>query len=231
MKKIASIVIVFIIISPVFAETVENTDTSVSSVNIIGSAPYLTFSYGASASWLTRIIEQTGRSNFVLRDFLPGLYFTAEIQNIKYITPEIRLTAFYPLYSSFNHVPQLPNNPLQFGADLFAGARIGTGWSIFRLNTGLGLHMLFMTSERWNYFNLGVAAVAGIELAFSYGWSLLINGFVSADNGNLGMNKHMEPFDITYQYQASIGVRYSKIKRNDSALFIPKESPPVILDR
>jgi len=231
MKKIALVVTVFFFLGPLFAETVEYADTSGTAGNIAASSPYLTFNYGASAAWLTRIIEQTGRSNFVLRDFLPGLYFTAELQNIKRVTPEIRFTAFYPLHSSFNYVPQLPKSPLHFGTDLFAGARIGTGWDIFRLNAGLGLHMLFLSSDRWNYFNLGAAAAAGIELAFSYGWSLLIDGFVSIDNGNFGMNQYMEPFNITYQYQASIGVRYSKIKRNDSALFIPKESPPVILDR
>ena len=36
---------------------------------------FLAFEWGLSASWVTRIIQQTGRSNFVFQDFLPGLYF------------------------------------------------------------------------------------------------------------------------------------------------------------
>ena len=225
MKHIVLIITMFffLVTSLLFAETNER--------GVNADKPYLTLNYGASASWLTRIIEQTGRSNFVLRDFLPGLYFTAELQNIKFVTPEVRLTAFYPLISTFNHVPQLSKTPLHFGTDLFTGARIETGWNVFRVNAGLGLHMLFLSADRWNYFNMGAAAVAGIELAFSYGWSLLIDGFASIDNGNLGMNRQMEPFDITYQYQASVGVRYSAKKRNDTALFIPKDSPQFILDR
>ena len=225
MKKIVLFVTLFFILF-VSSASAEINERAVNADN-----PYLTLNYGASASWLTRIIEQNERSNFVLRDFLPGLYFTAELQNIKFVTPEIRLTAFYPLISTFNYVPQLSKTPLHFGADFFAGARIETGWNVFRMNTGLGLHMFFMSADRWNYLNMGVAAVAGIELAFSYGWSLLIDGFASIDNGNLGTNRQMEPFDITYQYQTSIGVRYSAKKRNDTALFIPKDSPQIILDR
>ena len=183
---------------------------------------FLTFNYGAAASWLTRITKQTERSNFVLKDFLPGLYFSANLQNIKLITPEVRLTAYYPLISIFNQMPQKSNTPLHFAADLFAGVRLGTGWGSFMLNGGLGLHMFFMTSDRWNYLNLGAAGAAGFGLAISSRWTLLIDFFASVDSGNLGGNRQMEPFDLCYQYQTSIGVRYSKKKLNSSALFMPK---------
>ncbi|MCL2211477.1 MAG: hypothetical protein FWB95_06115 [Treponema sp.] len=186
---------------------------------------YVTFSYGATFSWLTRIIDQTSRnrSNFVLKDFFPGVYFTTELQNPKRITPEIRLAAYYPLVSTFNDMPQKPKLPLHYAVDFFAGARFGFKWSFFSLAPGLGLHFLFLNSERWNYINLGVGAVIGVEFAISPKLSLLLNGMASFDNGNLGGNRLMEPFNITYQYQANIGVRYSKKKRNTSVLFIPKK--------
>ena len=192
---------------------------------------FVTYKYGFTASWLTRIIYQTERSNFVLRDFLPGTYFTVELQNIPLITPEVRIAAYYPLSSTFNRMEQHPNTPLHIGADLFAGARMETGWNFIKVNGGLGLHMFFLTSDRWNYINLGLAAVVGIDFALSPGWTLLIDGFASFDNGNLGANQYMEPFNITYQYQTGIGVRYSGKKPNTSALFMPKNNPPEILYR
>ena len=180
---------------------------------------FVTFSYGASASWLTRIIYQTERSNFVFRNFLPGLYFTIEMQNVPYVTPEARITAYYPAVSSFNKMRFKLNTPLHFGIDFYTGVRLETGWGFFKINGGLGLHMLFLSSDRWNYFNLGAAAVAGISFALSPRWTLLIDGFASIDSGNLGANRRMEPFNLTYQFQTSIGVRYSKRMINNSTLF------------
>ena len=189
-----------------------------------------TFNYGASASWLTRIIKQTDRSNFVLKEFLPGAYFTIELQNVPVVFPEIRVTAFYPLISKFNDVKQA-TAPLNIGIDLFAGVRYEFKLKVVKLSAGLGLHSFFMTADRWHYLNLGAAGIAGVELALSPGWSLLIDGLASIDNGNLGTNRNMEPFDIVYQYQSSIGVRYSKKMRNDLVVFKPKTKTPVIFDR
>jgi hypothetical protein len=181
---------------------------------------FLTLSYGAVASWLTRIIDQTGRSNFVFRDFMPGLYFGTELRNVKYITPIARLTVYYPLISSFNHVPQKPNSPLHFGIDFFTGFRFGFNINdVIRLHAGPALHMFFLNAERWNYFNLGAAAVAGAELPLSPRWTFLIDGIASFDSGNLGANRKMEPFDRTFQYQAGIGCRYSKKMQNRKHLF------------
>jgi len=216
---------------PVFAESTGAADTE-KHEGAKRNKVFPTFCYGAAASWLVRIIEQPERSNFVFRDFMAGLYFTTELQNVPYITPEIRLTAYYPAVSSFNYMPQPAKIPLHYGIDLFAGARFEFGWSFFKLNAGLGLHMLFLNSDRWNYLNLGAAGVIGVEFALTPKWSLLINGFASFDNGNLGANRDMEPFDFAYQYQTSIGVRYSKKKNNEVALStLKKDKPPVVFDR
>jgi len=169
------------------------------------------FSQGLSATWLIKIINQTDRSNFVFRDFLPGLYFEAELHILKYLTPALRAAVYYPLLSSFNLMPQKPKNPLHVGADFFAGFLFEK--ELFRfmiINGGAGLHLLFLNSDRWNYLGMGAAVFAGLEFLLNSRWSLLVEGFASLDNGNLGENRAMEPIDIAYQYQVDLGFRYTK---------------------
>jgi hypothetical protein len=184
---------------------------------------FASYSYGAVASWLTRIIDQSERSNFVFRDFLPGAYFGAELRNVKYITPMARLTVYYPMTSSFNKVPQYPSNPLHYGIDLLTGFHFGFNIKdIVRLHAGPALHMFFLNAERWNYFNLGAAAVVGVEVPLTPRWTLLVDGIASFDSGNLGANRKMEPFDTAFQYQAGIGCRYSKKHQNEKPFFIKR---------
>jgi len=182
-----------------------------------GNRIFFTLNQGTTVSWLTRIIKQSGRSNFVFRDFLPGLYLNVELHNIKYVTPALRVAAYYPLTSTFNYVPQKPNTPLHYGADLAAEIRFSPiNMKYLRVNIGPALHLFYLNSDRWNYLNGGIAAVAGLELPISSRWTLLADAYASLDNGNLGSNRHMEPFDIVYQYQIDLGFRYSKKKRNDT---------------
>jgi len=205
----------------------ENAETEITEPDVIGAdfveedndKIFVTFSQGATVSWLTRIINQTERSNFVFRDFLPGLYFDTELRNIKYIVPMARLAAYYPITSTFNRMPQKPVTPLHYAADMVVGLRVEPiNMKYLRINAGPALHMLFLNADRWNYFNLGAAAVAGIELPLVSHWTLLFDGYASIDNGNLGTNRQMEPFDIAWQYQVDIGFRYSKKKRNETTL-------------
>jgi len=184
----------------------------------------LLFSEGVTCSWLTRIIKKTGRSNFVFEDFLPGLYFRMDLHTPIIITPMLRIAALYPLSSTFNQFPQKPKTPLHYGADVNLGAKFNIlNFAYFRLNAGPAAHLFFLNSDRWNYLNLGGAAFVGMELPVSQGWTLIINGFASLDSGNLGDNRTMEPFDIAYQYQVDIGVRYSKKLRNRTSLFPAKQ--------
>jgi hypothetical protein len=192
---------------------------------------FFTFSQGLTAAWLTRIIKQSGRSNFVFRDFLPGLYFGSELRNIKYVVPMARLAVYYPLYSTFNDVLQPPKIPLHYAADMMIGARVEPlNLKYLRVNAGPALHMFFLNAERWNYFNIGVAAVLGIEVPLFSRWTLLVDGYASLDNGNLGANRRMEPFDMVWQYQINIGFRYTKKKNNTATMysFFAETTPRVI---
>jgi hypothetical protein len=137
----------------------------------------------------------------------------------------LRIAALYPLVSTFNHFPQKPKTPLHFGGDMNCGLKFDIfNLEYFRLNAGPALHLFFLNADRWNYFEIGASAFAGMELPLSENWTLLCNGFASIDNGNLGSNGAMEPFDIAYQYQVDIGVRYSKKLKNKTFLFSGKKS-------
>ena len=196
-----------------------NDTTDTIDITNIANAAFFTFNQGASAAWLTRVINQNERSNFVFRDFLPGLYFGAELRNIPYVVPMMRLAAYYPLISTFNLMPQKPVTPLHFAADMIVGMRFEPfNMKYLRINAGPALHMFFLNADRWNYFNLGAAAVMGIEFPLVSRWTLLFDGYASIDNGNLGTNRLMEPFDVVWQYQVNVGVRYSKKKVNDTSL-------------
>jgi len=185
--------------------------------------PFVVFSEGAAASWLTRIVKQTERSNFVFKDFMVGLYFRMDLENIKYITPMLRLAAYYPLNSTFNDVPQFPNVPLHYALDFNTGVKFDIlEFDYFRLNLGPAFHLFFLNSERWNYLDIGVTAFVGMEVPLTRNWTFLCGGIASFDNGNLGGNRQMEPFDIAYQYQVEAGVRYSKKMPNSTFLFAKK---------
>jgi len=185
---------------------------------------FFMFSEGPAFSWLTRIIKQSGRSNFVFEDFLPGLYLRMDMHTIKNFTPMLRIAALYPLISTFNKIEQKPKTPLHIGADMNLGVNFSLlEFKYFRLNAGPAFHLFYLSSDRWNYFNLGAAAFVGMELPLTPRWTLICNGIASFDNGNFGGNRNMEPFDIVYQYQVDIGIRYSKKLINSASLFPGKK--------
>lgn len=230
MKHVVLVAILILIfaINSIYADTTDAND--VLKDDAVKYKPQIVYNFGASAAWLTRIIKQEkyNRSNFVFKDFLPGAFFSTELHKlpkVPFIIPEVRVAVYYPLISKFNEMKQA-NRPLDIGLDFFAGARFEFSKSFFKFNAGPGLHFFYMSSARWHYINLGGALAAGVEFAFSPKWSIVIDGLVSIDSGNMGGNKEMERFDITYQYQTSIGARYSKKALNESPIFTPKEKPP-----
>jgi len=183
---------------------------------------FLFISEGVTAAWVTRIIKQNGRSDFVFKDFLPGLYMEMQLRNFKLFTPLMRLAAYYPLSATFNDMPNLAKTPLHYGADMLLGPNFELDkLKYIRFNFAPALHLFFQNSDRWNYFHIGGAGLLGIEFPLTVGWTVLVDGVASLDNGNLGNNKDMEPIDITYQYQVGVGVRYSKKGRNQNPYIKP----------
>lgn len=206
-------------------ETIILTDTTEAKADTTTKIkPFVTFNYGASATWVTRIKKQTGRSNFVYNDFLAGLYFTTELRKLAFFDIMLRVAAYYPLSYTFNKVPQTIAQPLAFGFDGFLG--INFKFSIFDklyIDLAPGAHVLYQMSDRFNFIDLGVAAMLGLEFPISPRWTILMNGYASLDYGNLGTNMHMEPYDIVWQYQTSFGVRYSKRAQNPNPYIKPRK--------
>ena len=50
---------------------------------VILNKPFIVFNEGITGSWITRIVRQTDRSNFVFKDFMAGAYFSLETKNME----------------------------------------------------------------------------------------------------------------------------------------------------
>ncbi len=170
---------------------------------VILNKPFLVFNEGITGSWITRIIKQTGRSNFVFKDFMAGAYFSLETKNMQPVDSMVRFAVYYPLSFKFNGHHQEPKNMLNFAFDLFAAPVFlqMDMWNYLRFNITAGLHFLYQMGDRWNYINLVIGALAGMELPVARRWTMLINGYMSIDYGNFGTNRQLEPYEIISHYQ------------------------------
>jgi hypothetical protein len=185
--------------------------------------PFLVWNEGVSTTWVTRIIRQEDRSNFVFSDFMFGMYLGVQSVNMQPLNSVIRLTAYYPVTAKFNTFPQIPKSPLHYALDLFAGVDFELNmWQMVRFNLAPGLHVFFQNADRWNYVNVGIGGLAGLELPLTRGWTFMVNGIASLDDGNLGTNSTMEPYNFVYQYQLDLGVRYSKKNSNPKPYIKPR---------
>jgi hypothetical protein len=176
--------------------------------------PSIVFNEGLAAGFVTRIIKQEKRSNFVFEDTMAGAFFGIRTMDMRPVDFLVRVAAYYPLDFTFNKVPQIPKNIIRYAADVFAGVNFAVGWDFLRFDISPGIHFLLQNSDRWNYAHLGAGLYLGMELPLATRWTILVGGMASFDYGNLGSNRRMEPYDIAYQYQLDLGVRYSKKKPN-----------------
>ncbi len=184
--------------------------------------PFLVFDYGAAGAYVTRIQKQTGRSNFVFEDTLVGLYFSARTQNFLPLNLMARVAAYYPLYSTFNKVKQDPKQTLLYGFDLILAPIFEIkDWKYMRLDLGAGLHVLYQLTDAWHYVGIGIPLLVQAQFPVAKRWTVFLNTIASIDYGNIGTNKVSSPVDINYEYQLSIGVRYSK-KLTNSPSYINK---------
>jgi hypothetical protein len=177
----------------------------------IKEKPFVVFDEGVSLAWIHRVEKQSGRSNFVFRDFLPGLYVEARTVNMQPLNSVLRLALYYPAAFRFNGMRQFPIQKLRAAVDLFGGVNFNLNmWNYARINLAPGLHFLYQYSDDWNYVHFGGGGLGGVELPLTSKWTIFLNGIATLDYGNLGSNRHLEPFDVVWQYQIDFGVRYSK---------------------
>ena len=122
---------------------------------VIEEKPFVVYNEGLATSWVTRVMKQSGRSNFVFSDFLAGAYFGITARNMEPMDLTVRLTAYYPLSSKFNGHPQVSSSPLHYALDLYVAPTLRlTMWNYVYINLSGGLHFFFQNSEKQSYRNL-----------------------------------------------------------------------------
>ena len=184
----------------------------------ITDKPFLIFNYAASYSMITRIIYQDdySRSNFVWQNHLIGLSFEMQTVNIQPVDSILRLAVYYPIYYTFNGMKQEAKQTILYAFDLFWGPVFQADmWKYVYINFALGPHFLYQLSDEYHHFEFGGGALLGVELPLARRWTILMNGLASLDYGNLGSNKHIQPYNLVYNFQFELGFRYSKKKQNE----------------
>lgn len=214
MKRIPLLAFLVILpLLPVFSQNAESSEEldPVTGFPVIKEKPYLMFDWGAAVNFNTRIKFQEKRSNFVMKDMMVGAYFTMETVNIKPLDSITRIAAYYPLSGTFNGVPQVSAQVLLYSFDLiFAPLFRLDMWNYVGINIAPGLHFMYQLTDEFHYMQLGAAVLAGLEFPVFEKWTFLVNGVFALDYPNLGSNRDMFPISLAWDYQISIGARYSK---------------------
>ena len=177
--------------------------------------PFVTFDEGLSYAMVTRLQnqEEYKRNNFVWQDHMLGAYFALKSSNMKPCDSMLRIQAYYPFYYTFDGMRQYPTQTILYAFDLFWGPSFHTDmWKYIILDYSFGLHYMYQLSDEYHLNYLGAAFVAGIELPVARRWTIVNNGTFTLDYANFGTNKVVQPFDYSWSYQFSLGVRYSKRK-------------------
>ena len=68
---------------------------------------------------------------------------------------------------------------------------------------------MYQATDQYHLLYLGLGILVGAELPVAKRWTVLINGMISADYPNFGTNRQSQPYSVSWNYQADLGVRYS----------------------
>lgn len=173
--------------------------------------PYVMVSEGLAANQINRIEVLEDRGNFVWEDYMVGAWVAMETRNIKPCDSIVRLSAYYPVYHTFNGMPQNAKQMFIYAIDLFAGPQLQFDmWKYVQVNVAGGLHYMYQLTDEYYMHYLGAGALAGIELPVAKHWTIKLDGTFTLDYANLGSNRLIQPYNYSWQYHIDLGVRYSK---------------------
>lgn len=210
-KKLISI-LVLSITALCGAFAAEGSDSSEPKFNVIHN-------WGLAYTQVTRIQKQTERSNFVWREDLVGAFYSAQTVNLP-VNFIAKVSAFYPLSTTFNFVPQVSKQVLLYGFDFNAGPvwtfPIG---QIMNVSVAPIINLRYQMDDNFHKFDLGGGVIAGMEFPFSRYFTMMLNGEFTYDFGNLGTNANMRNYDSVYSYGAQLGFRISKKSPNSFYYF------------
>lgn len=206
-KKIISILIVstFALFSSFALET-KNEDTQ---------KMVLLHNWGLSYAQVTRIQNNTTRSNFVWQDTMIGAFYSIQTANLP-VNFVAKVDVFYPIAISFNSVPQVSKQVLVYAFDFNAGPiwtfPIG---KIAKLNLAPVIDFRYQLDDNFHHFDLGAGFIAGFDFPISHFFTISLNGGFAYDFGNLGTNANVRNYNQVWSYNAQLGFRISKKKPND----------------
>ena len=235
MKKLCSIITLIFFFSQVIFAQDNNQQEEINPKTgfpEIKQKPFIVFNEGVSGAMITRLEKKDDRSNLVRENYLIGAFFEIQTENMKPINSMIKLSAYYPMYNTFNGMMQNSKQIILYAFDLFAGPMIQADmWNYVFLKFAGGLHYMYQLTDEYHMNYLGLGALAGVELPISKHWTILLNGTATLDYPNLGTNKNIQPFDISWQYHVDFGIRYSKKKVNKYSYIRSKTTKNEILKK
>lgn len=182
---------------------------------------------------ITRIQKKSDVSNYVWNDKMVGIFY--ELQSHDWIKFNEfwslnfmgRLAVYYPYTYTFRDVEQFTKQTILYAFDFFTAPMFTFNfYNYFRANLEPGIHGLYQLHDQWHYVNLGIGAKADIEFPISSRWTGIIGGMVSWDNGNIGSNRDLRPFDYVWEYQIQLGFRYCKKYLNNTSYIKYTPKPP-----
>ncbi|MGI5070674.1 hypothetical protein [Treponema pectinovorum] len=205
MKKIC-LVALFLFISTIYAQDVNSEESSWL------DEVYLQFDEGFSLLSVTRIQKESRRSNFVWSDAMIGAFFSVKTKNLPFLDVNLRLQALYPFQHQFNGMEQFSKQTILYAFDGFLGPYFK--WNLFKhynFSVTPGLHYMYQLSDEYHYSYVGAGGIFGVEFPVTKKWTIILDGTFTWDNANVGSNKNVQPYDYSWQWGSSIGVRYSRL--------------------
>lgn len=210
MKKIFAIIFSIFLTSSLFAKLPESSDH--------GSDFQFKFilNEGVSFGQLTRIEKMSDRSNFVRENLLIGGFVNFQTVDLyELLDFTVQIAAYYPFYNAFNGMKQFPKNKLNYALDTFLGATYTFDKIKYvPIDLSLGMHYMYQLTDEYHMSYLGLGFLGTPRFPISKNWTIVNNYFFSIDDANLGGNKKIQPFAISYQYHIDLGVCFSKRSLN-----------------
>lgn len=181
---------------------------------------------GASYGQITRIETQDNRSNFVRETMLAGAFCNFQTVDLyEKLDLTLQLAAYYPVYNAFNGMKQYPKNKLNYAIDAFFGPTVTNQklkW--VPIDFSMGLHTMYQLTDEYHMVYVGLGFLTTLNFPLTERWTIINSYFFSIDDANLGSNKNVQPFKISYQYHIDLGFRYSKRAKNDYYYIAKKQS-------
>lgn len=174
-----------------------------------------TFDEGVSYCQLTRIEKVPNASNYVRENMMFGAYFNAQTVDLSFIDLFSTFTVYYPFYQAFNGMAQKPRNMFNFAIDSITGITFTyERIKYVDINFSTGMHYMYQLTDEYYMHYIGLALILGLDFPITARWTIVNRDLFSYDNPNIGSNRKIQPFDGSYQYHFSFGVKYSQKVEN-----------------